>query len=119
MVFLDLVLLNLVFLCMVHCNSLVCDSKRDERCFIFSPSLGGFCSSLGGTVGRVFIHTGAFTDWPPEAGPVRLSLAAGVSAGSIEFEFSMSMASAEVVAGFGGLRSRPSRSTLNDSLAVN
>ena len=103
--------MHLVFLCMVHCNLLVCDTNTGERCFILSPSLGGFCSSLGGTVGRVFIHTGAFTDWPPEAGPVRLSLAVVAAAGTIEFEFSMLMASAEVVAGFGGLRSRPSRST--------
>ena len=90
--------------CIVHCNSLVCDSNKGERCFIFSPNLGGFCFSGGGLRGRVFIQTGAFAGGLPGAGPVGLAVDVAPPTGAVEWRFSMPVASAgpEVVLGFIG-----------------
>ena len=75
--------------CIVHCNSLVCDSNVGARCFNFSPNLGGFCLSLGGFAGRGFIQIGAFVGYPPGAGPVRSAVAVAPSAGAVKCRFSM------------------------------
>ena len=70
--------------CIVHCNSLGCDSNMGARCFIFSPNLGGFCLSLSGFTGRGFIQIGAFMGCPPGAGRVGLAVAVALSLGAVE-----------------------------------
>ena len=90
--------MHFIFLYMVNCNSIGCGSNLAERCFVFSLSLGSFCSSLGGFSSLGLIHRGIFTDCPPGADTVQLTLGSVVPGGSAELGFLVQLVITVVVA---------------------
>ena len=90
--------MHFVFWCIVHCNSMGCDLNSGKRCFISLLSLGGFGSSLGIPLGRIFIQSGAFAGCPSGMDPVKLLMGEGGPKGAAGCGFPEPAAPAVVVA---------------------